>query len=158
MKKLNYREVTKDNLIEIMELSNTLPDEQKKCVASNVVSIAQGSVHSYAYYRGIYHGDKPVGFFMLSIPNEETKRTNVDNDFFLWRFMIKYDEQNKHYGNEALDYIVEIGRESGLKELQTSCHMGDVSPYKFYLKYGFIDTNKIEDGEQLLSYKIEKGN
>ena len=54
MSRLNYREITKENLFEIIELSNTLPDAQKRCVAPNVVSIAQGSVHSYAYYRGIF--------------------------------------------------------------------------------------------------------
>lgn len=154
MKRLTYQEITKDNLIEIIELSNTLPEAQQQCVAPNVVSIAQGSVHSYAYYRGIYVGDKPVGFFMLSIPNEETKRTNKDNEFFLWRFMIKYDEQGNHYGSEALDHMVDIGRQLGHKELKTSCHMGDVSPYQFYINYGFVDTGTMEGGEEVLSLKI----
>lgn len=154
MTRLNYREITKDNLFEIIELSNTLPEAQKRCVAPNVVSIAQGSVHSYAYYRGIYEGDKPVGFFMLSIPNEETKRTQTDNEFFLWRFMIRYDEQHKHFGTEALDHIVEIGRKLGHKELYTSCHIGEVSPYDFYIKYGFVDTGKVESNEQVLVLQL----
>ena len=154
MKKLNYREIDKKNIGEIMGLSKTLTPEQQRCVAPNAVSIAQGSVHSYAYYRGVYCEDKPVGFFMLSIPNEETKRTGEDNEFFLWRLMIKYEEQHKHYGSEILDHVVEIGKQHGQKELYTSCHMGDVSPYKFYLKYGFVDTGKVEHGEQVLLLKI----
>jgi len=154
MDQLSYREITKDNLIEIIKLSNTLPDAQKRCVAPNVVSIAQGSVHSYAYYRGIYAGDKPVGFFMLSIPNEETEKLQKDNEFFLWRFMISYEEQHKHYGSKTLDHIVELGREMGFKELKTSCHIGEVSPYDFYLKYGFVDTNTVEDNEEVLVLKL----
>lgn len=156
MKKLNYREIDKKNLFEIIELYNTLSDAQKRCVAPNVVSIAQGSVHSYAYYRGIYLGDTPVGFFMLSIPNEETKRTKEDDEFFLWRFMIAKEHQHKHYGKEALDHMVEIGRKLGHKTLGTSCHIADVSPYHFYLKYGFIDTGKVEHGEQVLILDISK--
>lgn len=154
MKKLNYKEIDKDNVIDIMMLSKSLTEEQQKCVASNAVSIAQGSVHSYAYYRGVYHNDKPVGFFMLSIPNDETKKSNVDNDFYLWRLMIKLEEQHNHYGTEILDHIAEIGRELGHKELYTSCEMGEVSPYEFYLKYGFTDTNTVEDGEQVLLFKL----
>lgn len=155
MKKLNYQEITKHNLVEIIKLSNTLPEEQAKCVAPNVASIAQGSVNSHAYYRGIYKGEEAVGFFMLAIPNEETKKANEDNDFYLWRFMIKYEEQNKHYGTEVLDHIVSLGRELGHKELITSCHMGKVSPYKFYINYGFIDTGEVDGGEQVLLLKID---
>lgn len=155
MGKLNYREVTKKNIFEIMELSDTLSEAQKRCVAPNVVSIAQGSVHSYAYYRGIYLDDIPVGFFMLSIPNEETKSTGEDDEFFLWRFMISKEHQHKHYGVEALDHMVEIGKELGHKTLGTSCQMGEVSPYDFYLKYGFVDTGKVEHGEQVLILNID---
>lgn len=154
MKRLNYREITKDNLKEIVKLSDTLPEAQAKCVAPNVYSIAEGSVHSYAYYRGIYHGDKPVGFFMLSIPNEETAKTKDENDYYLWRFMIAHEEQHNHYGTEALDHIVELGKSLGHKELYTSCVMGEVSPYDFYLKYGFIDTKEVDHGEQVLLLKF----
>jgi hypothetical protein len=38
----------------------------------------------------------------------------------------------------------------------TSCAMGEVSPYKFYMKYGFTDTGITDDdGEQSLSYEIK---
>ncbi|PAT02725.1 hypothetical protein CI105_01845 [Candidatus Izimaplasma bacterium ZiA1] len=155
MKQLNYRKITKDNFYEIAALSKSLPQGQRDCVAPNSYSIAEGSVHSYAYYRGIYKDDEPVGFFMLTLPNEETAKSNEDNEFFLWRFMIKYEDQNKHYGYETLNHIIEIGKEHGHKKLKTSCHMGEVSPYKFYLKCGFIDTGKVEGGEQILILDIE---
>lgn len=153
MERLHYEEVTKVNIYEIARLSLTLPEEQQKCVAPNGFSIAEGSVHSNAYYRGIYDGKKPVGFFMLSIPNEDTKNTDKDR-FYLWRFMIAYKEQHKHYGSEVLDYIVQLGKKFGHKELYTSCHIGDVSPYDFYIKYGFTDTGRMEDNEQVLRLNI----
>lgn len=156
MKKLNYREISKDNIWNITKLSKTLKPGQEKCVAENVYSIAQGSVNPNAYYRGIYHKDTPIGFFMLFIPDEASiKDPDEEDDFYLWRFMIAGDYQNKHYGSEVLNHIVNMGKELGYKELITSCQMGEVSPYKFYLKYGFIDTGKVDDGEQVLSFKIE---
>lgn len=75
MIKLEFREIDEKNFYEIVKLSDTLSKEQKDCVASNSYSIAEGAVHSYAYYRGIYADDKPVGFFMLLVPNEDTKGT-----------------------------------------------------------------------------------
>jgi diamine N-acetyltransferase len=153
MCKLEYRAIDKENFYDIIKLSDTLTKEQKDCVAPNTYSIAEGSVHSYAYYRGIYANDKPVGFFMLLIPNEETKGTDLDQ-FSLWRFMIAHEEQGKHYGIQTLDHIVEIAREHGHDQLHTSCHMADVSPYGFYMKYGFIDTGVMSDGEQELVLNI----
>ncbi|XFA98712.1 GNAT family N-acetyltransferase [Candidatus Izemoplasma sp. B36] len=155
MKQLNYREITKENLTAICKLSDTLTEGQKECVAPNVYSIAQGSVHSYAYYRGIYLDDTPIGFFMLVVPNEETKRTGEENTFQLWRFMISYEYQNKHYGSQVLDYIIEFGKKLGHTSLRTSCEMGEVSPYEFYLKYGFVDTGEVDHGEQILIYTFE---
>lgn len=147
---LTYKEITNDNLIEIIKLSDTLTEGQKKCVAPNVFSIAEGSVNEHAYYRGIYLEDTPIGFFMVSIPTGDMIKKGDETDFFLWRFMIAYDYQHKHYGSKVLDYIVELGKELGFKKMLTSCHMGDVSPYDFYIKYGFIDTKRVEHDEQVL--------
>jgi diamine N-acetyltransferase len=154
MKHLEYRKITKENFYDIVALSKTLPPKQQECVANNAYSIAEGSVHSNAYYRGIYKGETPVGFFMISIPNEESRRDLEGSHFFLWRFMIAYEHQNKHYGTEVLDHIVDMGRSLGFKELLTSCHIGDVSPYDFYINYGFIDTGKVEYGEQVLRLEL----
>ena len=90
---------------------------------------------------------------MLSIPDLE-KPDSEFNDFYLWRFMIAYDYQHQHYGKETLDHIVSIGKAKGFKKLVTSCHMGDVSPYQFYIKYGFVDTNTVDDGEEVLVLDI----
>lgn len=148
MGKLNYRKITEGNFHQIISLSDTLTKEQQACVAPNVYSIAQGSLKETAYYRGIFVEDTAIGFFMLDIPNE--KSIDEEKDFYLWRFMIAYDQQHKHYGTEALDHIVSIGKEHGFKQLVTSCHLGEVSPYQFYINYGFIDTHKMDGDEEVL--------
>ena len=156
MGELNYREITKKNIWKVTDLSKTLKPGQEKCVAPNVYSIAQGSVNPNAYYRAIYLDDTPIGFFMLFIPDEDSiKDPDEENDFFLWRFMIAGDYQGKHYGSKVLDHIVKMGKELGFNEVVTSCHMGEISPYKFYINYGFIDTGKVEDGEEVLSLEIK---
>jgi diamine N-acetyltransferase len=151
--KLNYREVDKKNFYEIIKLSRTLTEAQQKCVAHNAFSIGEGSVYPNAYYRGIYFEDKPVGFFMLFIPDEESIKEG-QKDLYLWRFMIAGPEQGKHYGNEALDHMVSLAKEWGYPVLMTSCEMGEVSPYEFYLKYGFIDTGEVDEGEQVLRLEL----
>ncbi len=79
-----------------------------------------------------------------------------DENFDLWRFMIAKDYQNKHYGSKVLDHIISLGKEEGHTLLMTSCAMGKVSPYKFYMKYGFTDTGITDDdGEQSLSLEIK---
>lgn len=153
MLKLSYPEITKNNFYEIAKLSGTLTEEQQKCVAPNASSIGEGSVNSNAYYRGIYLDQTPVGFFMLFIP-DENKDKDSNQKFYLWRFMIGYEHQKNHYGIESLNHIVKLGKERGFDKLFTSCHMGEVSPYDFYLKYGFIDTGEVDEGEQVLAYDI----
>lgn len=147
---LNYRKITDENLNEVIKLSDTLTEGQKQCVAPNVYSIAEGSVNENAYYKGIYLDNTPIGFFMVSIPTEDMIKKGEETDFFLWRFMIAYDYQRKHYGSQVLDHIVTIAKSKGYKKMLTSCHMGEVSPYDFYIKYGFTDTGRVDHGEQVL--------
>ncbi len=92
--KLEYREIDKKNFYDVIKLSKTLTEEQQKCVAHNAFSIAEGSVHSNAYYRGIFLEDVALGFFMIFIPDEESIKEG-EKDLFLWRFMIG----GKHQGN-----------------------------------------------------------
>lgn len=153
MSNINYRKIDNKNIYEIMRLSRTLTPEQQRNVASNARSIAEGSVYSNAYYRGIYLDDTPIGFFMISIP-DEASISRGEPEFFLWRFMIAFDYQRKHYGSTVLDYIIEIGKEHGFTELVTSCHVGGVSPYEFYIKYGFKENGKMYDGETGLVIQI----
>ncbi len=155
MSKLSFNEITQKNFYEVIRLSKTLTEEQQKCVAHNAFSIGEGSVNPNAYYRGVYLDDIPVGFFMLYIPDEKSKEEEPNENFYLWRFMISYEQQGKHYGVQTLDHIVELGKRLGFDKLYTSCHMGEVSPYKFYLKYGFIDTGDVDEGEQVLLLKFD---
>lgn len=155
MDKLRFCEITSKNIYEIAKLSDTLNENQKKCVANNSFSIAEGSVNPHnAFYRGVYHDDTPVGFFMLFIPNKDFVNEDF-NDFYLWRLMISAENQKKGYGKLVLNEVIRIGKEKGFRKLLTSCEKGLESPYDFYINYGFKEDGKDYDGEIGLSIEIQ---
>ena len=152
--KLTLKEVTNENFRSIIRLSDTLTDEQKRCVATNVTSLAQAYLNQdVAWPRAIYLDDTPIGFLMLSfnptdIPDEDQPSMH------LWRFMIARDYQNKGYGKQVLDMLIQKCKVEKRKTLYLSCGMEYEMPYQFYIKYGFIDTHIVDDGEEVLKIYI----
>ena len=154
METITLRPVTEDNFDDIVKLSDTLTEYQRTCVAPNVVSLAQAYIFiNTAWPRAIYKDELPIGFVMLSLTNEDLP--NEDQPaYYLWRFMIAFDHQKKGYGKNVLDQIIEKCRKDGIKTLYTSCETSGEQPYRFYIGYGFIDTQTVEDGEQVLKYTL----
>jgi len=68
--------------------------------------------------------------------------------------MIARDYQGKGFGKQTLDMVTDKVRKDGNKYLFTSCGMEEVSPYLFYLKYGFEDTGRTFEDEQVLKLKL----
>jgi diamine N-acetyltransferase len=154
MEKIKLKEVNSDNFSEVIKLSDTLDDMQKKCVAPNVISLAQAYVnYEIAYPRAIYLGDKPIGFVMLSLHDDDIDKLDQPA-YFLWRFMIAKEYQNQGFGKMTLDLIVDKCRKDGKKYLYTSCDIESNMPYDFYINYGFLDTKEMDDDELILKLKI----
>ncbi len=146
------REVTMENLREIMKLSDTLTESQKRCVAPNIRSVAQGFLSVTGWFRAIYHDGKPIGFIMVELLADEIPEEDQPA-IFLWRFMIAREWQGKGYGKSVLDQIVDHFRKQGVKTMYTSCDMEEMDrPYEFYLKYGFTDTGVMHEEEEILRY------
>lgn len=89
-------EITGETVVEICELSDTLPEQQRKMVAPNAQSIAQAHFEEKAWFRAIYADDRPVGFIMLYDDPEGPQ-------YFLWRLMIAGPHQDKGYGRSAVE-------------------------------------------------------
>jgi diamine N-acetyltransferase len=154
MNTLSLRFVTDDNFGAIVKLSDTLTDYQKKCVAPNMVSLAQAYVnYERAWPRAIYLDEVPIGFVMLALKDDDIPEVDQPA-YFLWRFMMAKDYQQKGYGKAVLDMIVEKCRKDGMKALYTSAEYQGEQPLKFYLKYGFQETGIIDDGEKVLKLYI----
>ncbi len=106
-----------------------------------------------AWPRAVYLDDTPIGFIML-----HTNPTDLPKEdqpaLYLWRLMIARDYQNKGYGKQVLDLLIQKCRDEKKKTLYLSCEMIDPMPYQFYIKYGFIDTKQVDDGEEVLKIYI----
>ncbi len=151
---LTLRPVTGDNFSQVVKLSETLTDYQKTCVAPNMVSLAQAYVnYDRAWPRAIYVGEEVVGFVMLALFDDDIPQVDQPA-YFLWRFMMAKDHQQKGYGRKVLDLIVGKCKEDQIKALYTSAEYQGEQPLKFYLNYGFKDTGIIDDGEKVLKLEI----
>lgn len=146
---ITFREITKETVVAICKLSDTLSAPQKKMVAPNGQSIAQAHFEKRAWFRAIYADDIPVGFIMLYDDPEEPT-------YFLWRLMIAGPYQGLGYGEKAIQLLVEYVRtRPGATKLLVSCGEGEGSPEGFYTKLGFKRTGEMVEGEVVLSLPVE---
>jgi len=137
---VSLREVTADTVRTICALA--VAPEQTGFVAPNAVSIAEAHFTPAAWFRAIYADETPVGFVML-------ERDPERHEYGLWRFMIAAPYQRAGYGRRALELVVEDLRASdpAATELLTSWVPGEGGPEPFYVKFGFVPTGEVEEGE-----------
>jgi len=102
------------------------------------MSIAEAHFRPNAWYRAIALDNVPIGLVMVYIDFKAD--TPEDNPcHFLWRLMIGEPWQRKGYGKLALDILFDQYRREGIRTIFASCHMEEYGPYRFYMKYGFVD-------------------
>ena len=132
---INLREITSKNLKSIIDLN--VKEDQKDYVALNSVSIAQGHYSKSAWFKGIFNDDRPVGFVMLDLIEEENK-------CFLWRFMIDREYQGKGFGKIALTQVIDFVKSLNLYTyIATSYVPAENSAGGFYKNFGFIESEEI---------------
>jgi len=132
---INLREITSKNLKSIIDLN--VKEDQKDYVALNSVSIAQGHYSKSAWFKGIFNDDRPVGFVMLDLIEEENK-------CFLWRFMIDCKYQGKGFGKIALTQVIDFVRSLNLYTyIATSYVPAENGAGGFYKNFGFIESEEI---------------
>ena len=148
---INLRDITKKNLFSIIDLN--VREDQKDQVASNSVSIAQAHYSKSAWFKGIFNNDIAVGFVMLDLIKEENK-------CFLWRFMIDEKHQGKGYGKLALNQVIDWVRSlEAFEEIRTSYVPTKNGADGFYEKFGFVETGKLEDSNEIgMEYSLLKAN
>lgn len=144
---VSLREVTKDNLWEILRLK--VKPGQEKFVATNATSIAEAHYEEKAWFRAIYADDTPVGFLMLYDDPETT-------DYFLWRLMIDGRYQGLGFGEQAAKLLIDYVRAlPGATELMVSYVPEEGNPEPFYTRLGFVHTGEIHDGEKVMKLFFE---
>ena len=144
--KVSLREITKETINSILDLK--VAEGQENLVGDNGNSIALAYFAEKAWFRGIYAGDEPVGFVMLSIDREKP-------EFYLWRFMIDASQQKKGYGKRAMELLIEeVRAQPEAKELPL--HVMDLphSAQTFYEALGFRATGEMEEDELVMSLPL----
>ena len=132
---INLRGITSKNLKSIIDLN--VKEDLKDYVALNSVSIAQGHYSKSAWFKGIFYDDRPVGFVMLDLIEEENK-------CFLWRFMIDREYQGKGFGKIALTQVIDFARSLNLYTyIATSYVPAENGAGGFYKNFGFIESEEI---------------
>lgn len=155
---LELRPVDKDNLGEVLLLAVTGP--QRRFVASNAESIAQGLLDGGAWIRAIYAvastGAVAVGFAMAVVLDDDELGLPMAGGANLWRFMIDRRYQGLGFGSRALDMVIaELSGWPGVDAIWLGAVRGPGSPYDFYIARGFEDTGVGDaDGERILKLAV----
>jgi diamine N-acetyltransferase len=137
---VTLRELDQDTGVEIMRLRVT--PSQESFVAPNTVSLAEASLTTDVVVRGIFAGDVPVGFAMIS---------TRERQYYLWRFMIDHRYQGRGYGRRAMELVIDLVRSlPGATELTLSYVKSPGGPGPFYAALGFTETGEIHDGEHVM--------
>ena len=144
--KVSLRRINAKTVRAICNLS--VSDNQKGFVAPNAVSIAQAYFSKNAWFRAVYADETPVGFVMLY---EAPKR----GLYYLWRFMIDARYQGRGYGRRALELVIKrVRKMPKAKSLTLSVVRAEDGAERFYGKFGFEFTGKIENGEHVMKLDL----
>lgn len=145
---IELREITKDNLEDVLSLQIT--EEQESYVSSTAHSLAQAYVHKEnAFPFAIYADDVLVGFIMMGYYEERKQYT-------LWKFLVDKAHQNKGYGRAALKQgIAYLQEKLGVSEVYTGVLLGNKVAKRLYASLGFVETGLVEWGMEEMKYRIE---
>ena len=134
--------------------------EDQPFVAPNDVSLRQAA-EANAEHPGtarpfaIYADDHLVGFCMFAFYPEAR---DPEDRYWLWRFMIDKNEQDKGYGQAALSEIIRYFRENGADRLYLSTEPENERGLHVYHKAGFRETGVISEDEAVLMRMLKGPN
>ena len=149
--------INDDNRDAVLSLSVR---EDQPFVAPNDVSLRQADEANaenpgVARPFAIYADDRLVGFCMFAFDPEEE---DEDDRYWLWRFMIDKNEQDKGYGQAALQEIIKYFRDNGADRLFLSTEPENERGLHIYHKAGFRETGIIEDDEAVMMRMLKGPN
>ncbi|MCB2300316.1 GNAT family N-acetyltransferase [Clostridium tagluense] len=146
------KEVTSDNWMDCVHLK--VSEAQKHFVATNSFSLAQSKYEPDFTPMCIYDDETMVGFVMFGIDEDEDK--NVDDEFWICRFMIDEKFQGKGYGKKSMAKIIEyIGNNYNYDEVYLSEVPENEVAKGLYKSFGFEFTGEVEDEEEVMVLKLK---
>lgn len=155
--KITFAEITKDNVNPIVRMNPGAVGE--RMVATNGISIAQGTYSKNAWFRAVMANDTPVGFVMLFDPTLDLEAAKAQDEaldaLYVWRFMIDFKHQGKGYGEQVMKLIIERAKSMpAINTVSLSYVQRDGNAKPFYELMGFRETGKVTDGEMEMALPI----
>jgi RimJ/RimL family protein N-acetyltransferase len=140
-------EVTPENRREVFSLATHR--SQERFVSTMARSAADALVvdnddhggRVIPWFRAIQADGVIVGFVMLAEP------TATEPEPYLWRLLIDRKHQRRGIGWRVLDRVAERYRAQGHTKMLVSWYPAKGGPEPMYLKYGFVPTGRVDDGE-----------
>lgn len=140
------KEINSNNWKECIDLS--VKGDQRDFVDPNSHSLLQTKFEKYLYPLSIYEKNTMVGFLMYG-------RESSTERIVLHRLMIDEKYQGKGYGKEALKKLINlIKNKYGNIKLYTSVEPENLSALLLYESIGFVKTEEIIEGENVLEIKL----
>ncbi len=157
--KITLAEITKDNVNPIVRMNPGAVGE--RMVATNGISIAQGTYSKNAWFRAVMANDTPVGFVMLFDPTLALEAAKTQDEaldsLYIWRLMIEFKHQGKGYGEQVMKLIIERAKSmSTIRTVSLSYVQRDGNAKPFYERMGFRETGKVTDGEVEVALPISR--
>lgn len=151
---VTLRKITADNLWDIVALK--VGESQRTFVADNTRSLLEAYVAitngGIALPFGIYAGEVPVGFLMISYGCGDWPDAPAiaHDNYSLWRLMIAEKYQGQGYGKAALTAALEYIRTLPCGPA-THCWLSyepeNTVAKKMYASFGFTETGDWDDNE-----------
>ena len=149
---ITFREITRDNYSQVLNVKITPEQEAAKFVSPVVRSLADAWFYrdeGIAYPKAVYEDEDLVGFIMYELDTEEQQ-------VFIWRFLIDQAFQGKGYGRQTIEVVMEMAKEQAqITKVVADYVDGNEPMKKILLDLGFEETgfNK-EINEHIMVYQL----
>ncbi|WP_017187562.1 GNAT family N-acetyltransferase [Alkalibacillus haloalkaliphilus] len=149
---IEFKAVDPNNYVECVKLN--VKDDQKDFVAPNWFSLLEANYENGERFpMAIYQGETMIGFMMyVFYPADEDYPLD---SWWIERFMIDQDYQNKGYGKESLNRFINYFRSKyGSIGLRIATEPKNEVAIKLYEEIGFVKTGEFVEGEAVLYMKV----
>lgn len=147
---IRLADLTEDNIRQCFELETA--SSQMQYIASNEDSWrAAKENEKIARPFAIYCNEKMVGFTMFAFDEEYE---DLNDRYWLWRFMIDEKFQGNGYGTAALQAIIQYFRDHGANNIRLSTKETNAAALSMYRKAGFRDTGEMNGEEIVLQLNL----
>lgn len=157
---IRLEKITWENENEVFSLEVT--EEQSKFIVSNMHSIATAYVllsiggYPIPIPFAIYNDETIIGFVLIVYGTYGSLEI-AKNNYGIMRFMIDKRQQNKGFGREAMNKIIEYIRtfpQESAEYCWLTYSSNNVFAKKLYKNLGFVETGETFNGEILALLKL----